>query len=139
MLFRSAPPLPPATTATTHTVLYIEDQDLNLRLVERILHPHPRYRLLTAMLGHQGLELARTQHPRLILLDLNLPDMSGEEVLVRLKNDPLTRDIPVVMVSADATNGRAQELLAQGAWGYVSKPYKVAELFRVIEEAVAGG
>ena len=137
-----AVPAPPATTPlprTTHTLLYIEDQDLNLRLVERILQPHPHYRLLTAMLGHRGLELARTQHPDLILLDLNLPDMRGDEVLARLKKDPATRDIPIVMVSAEAMSASAQQLIEQGACGYVVKPYKIAELLRVIDETLARG
>ena len=128
---------PPVTANTTHTLLYIEDQDLNLRLVERILQPHARYRLLTAMLGHLGLQLAREHHPDLILLDLNLPDISGDEVLRQLRNDPATRDIPILMVSADAMGERIQELLRQGATGYLTKPYKVAELLRVIERTLA--
>ena len=131
-----APP-PPVTAGTTHTLLYIEDQDLNLRLVERILQPHARYRLLTAMLGHLGLQLAREHHPDLILLDLNLPDISGYEVLRQLRDDPATRDIPILMVSADAMGERIQELLRQGATGYLTKPYKVAELLRVIESTLA--
>ena len=130
----TAAPQPPATTATTHTLLYIEDQDLNLRLVERILQPRPGCRLLTAMLGHLGLQLAREQHPDLILLDINLPDLSGDEVLRLLKEDPATRDIPVVMVSADAMGERIQQLLQQGASGYLTKPYRVAELLRLIDE-----
>ena len=130
---------PPATTATTHTLLYIEDQDLNLRLVERILQPRPGCRLLTAMLGHLGLQLAREQHPDLILLDINLPDLSGDEVLRLLKEDPATRDIPVVMVSADAMGERIQQLLRQGASGYLTKPYRVAELLRLIEEKLPHG
>ena len=125
---------PPATTATTHTLLYIEDQDLNLRLVERILQPRPGCRLLTAMLGHLGLQLAREQHPDLILLDINLPDLSGDEVLRLLKEDPATCDIPVIMISADAMGERIQQLLRQGASGYLTKPYRVAELLRLIDE-----
>ena len=124
----------PPPAATTHTVLYIEDQDLNLRLVERILQPRAGCRLLTAMLGHLGLQLAREQHPDLILLDINLPDLTGDEVLRQLKDDPATRDIPVIMVSADAMGERIQQLLQQGASGYLTKPYRVAELLRLIEE-----
>ena len=134
-----AAPQPPITTATTHTFLYIEDQDLNLRLVERILQPHPHYRLLTAQLGHLGLQLARQHHPDLILLDLNLPDISGDEVLRQLRLDPATRHIPILMVSADAIGERIQELLRNGATGYLTKPYKVAELLRVIEETLPPG
>jgi len=132
-------PQPPPATGTTHTLLYIEDQDLNLRLVERILQPRTHYRLLTAMLGHTGLDLAREHHPDLILLDLNLPDMSGDEVLRRLKEDPATFAIPIVMVSADAMGERIRELIDQGASGYLTKPYKVAELVRIIEETLLVG
>ncbi|HEX8296090.1 MAG TPA: PAS domain-containing protein [Chthoniobacteraceae bacterium] len=114
-------------------LLYIEDQDLNLRLVERILQSRSEYRLLTAMLGGLGLELAREHRPDLILLDLNLPDMSGDEVLKELKRDPDLRDIPVIMVSADAMGDRIKDIMALGAAGYLTKPYKVAEFLRVIE------
>ncbi len=135
-------PIPPAASQPpadplTRTLLYIEDQDLNLRLVERILQPHPRFRLLTAMLGHLGLQLAREHRPDLILLDLNLPDLTGDDVLHQLRDDPITRDIPVLMVSADAMGERIQQLLRQGATGYLTKPYKVAELLRVIDETLA--
>ena len=136
-LFSPPGPPPAATPDTTHTLLYIEDQDLNLRLVERILQPHPRFRLLTAMLGHLGLQLAREHRPDLILLDLNLPDISGDDVLHQLRDDPITREIPVLMVSADAMGERIQQLLRQGASGYLTKPYKVAELLRVIDATLA--
>ncbi len=119
------------------TLLYIEDQDLNLRLVERILHTHPEYRLLTAMQGGLGLDLAREHQPDLILLDLNLPDMNGDDVLRRLKEDPLVQKIPVIMVSADAMGDRIEQMLALGACGYITKPYRVAEFLRVISEALA--
>ena len=119
------------------TLLYIEDQDLNLRLVERIMHSRPEYRLLTAMQGGLGIELAQEHRPDLILLDLNLPDMTGEEVLRRLKGDPATGHIPVLMVSADAIGDRIEEILQLGASGYLTKPYKVVNFLRVIEETLA--
>ena len=129
-----APPKPAG--GTRHTLLYIEDQDLNLRLVERILNPRPEYRLLTALQGGAGLNLAREQRPDLILLDLNLPDMTGDEVLHRLKSDPAVRHIPVIMVSADAMGERIEHLLRLGASGYLTKPYKLDQFVRVIEEAL---
>ncbi|MDR3405232.1 MAG: PAS domain-containing protein [Chthoniobacter sp.] len=134
----AATPAPPLAAGDRHTLLYIEDQDLNLRLVERILNPRPQYRLITATLGNTGLDLARTQQPDLILLDLNLPDMTGDEVLHRLKADPAVRHIPVVMVSADAMGDRVQHLLRLGACGYLTKPYKLEEFLRVIQQALAG-
>lgn len=119
------------------TLLYIEDQDLNLRLVERILQPRTEYRLLTAMQGGIGLDLAREHQPDLILLDLNLPDISGDEVLRRLKEDPIVKKIPVIMVSADAMGDRIEQVLALGATGYLTKPYRVAEFLRVIADTLA--
>ena len=119
-----------------YTLLYIEDQDLNLRLVERILSAHPQYRLLTAQQGSKGLELAQEHLPDLILLDLNLPDMTGDEVLHRLKSDPAVRHIPVVMVSADVMGERIQHVLRLGATGYLTKPYKLDQFLKAIEDAL---
>jgi PAS domain S-box-containing protein len=119
------------------TLLYIEDQDLNLKLVERILLHHPNYRLISTMQGSLALDLAREHLPDLILLDLNLPDMSGDEVLSRIKSDAATREIPVLMVSADAMGDRIEKLIAMGAAGYLTKPYKVGEFLKVIEETLA--
>jgi CheY-like chemotaxis protein len=123
---------PPAT----YTLLYIEDQDLNLRLVERILLHRPEYKLITAMQGGLGLDLAREHRPDLILLDLNLPDIPGDEVLTRLKQDPGTRGIPVIMISADAMGERIAQLLEDGASGYLTKPYKVTEFLAMIGETL---
>ncbi len=136
-----APPVIQQSSANNtplRTLLYIEDQDLNLRLVERILQTRPEYRLLTAMQGGMGLDLAREHQPDLILLDLNLPDMSGDEVLRKLKEEATVRHIPVVMVSADAMGDRVEQLLALGASGYLTKPYRVAEFLRIIAETLAG-
>jgi CheY-like chemotaxis protein len=130
------PEFPASPEDGRRTLLYIEDQDLNLRLVERILNPRPQYRLLTATFGKTGLDIARTQQPDLILLDLNLPDMTGDEVLHKLKNDSAVRHIPVIMVSADAMGERIEHLLRMGASGYLTKPYKLDEFLRVIQEAL---
>jgi CheY-like chemotaxis protein len=104
------------------TVLYIEDNLSNLELVECILLRFPSIRLISATRGEQGLQLARERQPDLILLDLHLPDIWGDEVLRRLKTDALTLGIPVVMLSADATGGQAKRLLAAGARSYLTKP-----------------
>jgi CheY-like chemotaxis protein len=83
--------------------------------------------------GSRGLELARDHRPQLILLDLHLPDMSGSEVLERLRHDPRTRSIPIVILSADATAGQVTRLLEQGAAAYLTKPLDVHELLTLVD------
>ena len=118
------------------TLLYVEDQELNVRLVERILVHRPGYRLISAMQGSLALKLAREHRPDLILLDLNLPDISGEEVLRRLKADAELSAIPVIMISADAMGDRLEKLRQLGAAAYLTKPYKVRELLDCLEKAL---
>ncbi len=99
---------------STGTVLYVEDNLSNLRLIEMLLEERPGLQLLSAQQGSLGLEIARARQPDLILLDLHLPDLPGWEVLALLQDDPATRDIPVVVISADATPGRIERLRAAG-------------------------
>jgi PAS domain S-box-containing protein len=117
-------------------LVYIEDQDLNLRLVERILTHRTGYDLVTITEGRLAVDVVREQKPDIILLDLNLPDMDGDEVLRQLKGDPDLADTPVIMVSADAMGDRIQQLLSLGADGYLTKPYKLQEFFAVIDAAL---
>lgn len=121
------------------TILYIEDNLPNLTLVERILSRHPKVNLLAAMQGGLGLELAREHAINLVLLDVHLPDMEGDEVLHRLKSDPRTADIPVIILSADATQNRIDKLRAAGAYAYFTKPLQVKEFLHVIEAALKRG
>jgi PAS domain S-box-containing protein len=125
-----------ASTAGAGKILYIEDNLSNLTLVEEMLAEHPGIELLTAMQGGLGLDLARQHSPDLILLDLHLPDLRGHEVLARLRQDEVTRDIPVVVISADATARQIQRLMAAGARSYLTKPLDIGEFFRVIDEAL---
>ncbi|MFN2622953.1 MAG: ATP-binding protein [Chthoniobacterales bacterium] len=117
-------------------ILYIEDNLSNLTLVEQMLAEQPQLQLLTAMQGGLGLDLARQHLPDLILLDLHLPDLRGHEVLERLRNDAVTRHIPVVIISADATARQINRLKAAGARNYLTKPIDIAEFFRVIDETM---
>jgi CheY-like chemotaxis protein len=119
------------------TVLYIEDNLSNLRLIERILTKWPEFNLITAMQGRMGLDMAYEHQPDLILLDLHLPDMTGNEVLRRLQEDPRTASIPVVMLSADASPQQVDKLLEAGAWAYLTKPLDVKQLLKVLEETPA--
>jgi CheY-like chemotaxis protein/anti-sigma regulatory factor (Ser/Thr protein kinase) len=125
-----------AATTGAGKILYIEDNLSNLTLVKEMLAEHPGIELLTAMQGGLGLDLARQHSPDLILLDLHLPDLRGHEVLARLRQDKVTRDIPVVVISADATARQIQRLMAAGARNYLTKPLDIGEFFRVIDEAM---
>ena len=118
-------------------ILYIEDNFSNVTLVDQMLAERPGLELMTAMQGRVGLELARQHSPDLILLDLHLPDMPGWQVLAQLKADHLTREIPVIVISADATSPQIKRLLSAGARAYLTKPIDIAEFFRVIDEALS--
>ena len=117
-------------------VLYIEDNVSNLRLVERVLERHATVEMIPAMQGSLGLALAREHHPDIIILDLHLPDIDGEVVLTRLKADPITREIPVVVLTADASKGQAERLARIGCYEFVSKPLDVPRLLKVIESYI---
>ena len=114
-------------------ILHVEDNLANLALVEQILARHEEVELIAATLGGLALELARRHRPDVILLDLHLPDMSGVDVLGRLRADPTTTAIPVVVVSADATAERMALLDAERVAAYLTKPIDVRKLLRVIE------
>jgi PAS domain S-box-containing protein len=122
------------SAATSRKVLYIEDNLSNLKLVERLVARRSGIVLMSAMQGGIGVTLARDHLPDLILLDLNLPDMPGEEVLSRLQADPRTADLPVVVISADATKGQRRRLLHAGAREYVAKPIDVSHFLRIVDE-----
>ena len=86
------------------------------------------------MQGGLGLQLAREHNPDLILLDVHLPDMTGAQVLRKLRADPATSSIPVVVISADATPKQMDRLLAQGASKYLTKPLDVKQFLKVLQE-----
>lgn len=114
------------------SVLYVEDNLANLTLVTRIFRPEPNVVVHSAMQGRIGLQMAREIKPRLILLDVHLPDMNGLDMLVELKRDGATASIPVVVLSADATDRQIQRLLAAGAEAYLTKPLDIGEFERVV-------
>jgi len=122
--------------ATGKTVLYVEDMVENFRLVEQILKQRPSVTLLPAMLASVALDLARQHRPDMILLDLRLPDMPGSQVLLRLRADARTRDIPVVILSADATRQRIDQFRADGVVDYLTKPIDVRSLLRTVDSAL---
>ena len=114
------------------SILYIEGNLSNLKLVERLLDRLPDVRLIPAMQGQLGMDLARRHLPDLILLDLHLPDLHGREVLLQLKRDPATATIPVVVLSADATETQVRRLRADGVADYLTKPIDVDSLFATV-------
>ena len=115
------------------TILYIEDNLANLQLVRGILSYRPSITLVSAMHGNLGLDLARRHAPDLILLDLHLPDISGEEVFKLLKEDPATSAIPVVIVSADASRDTHERLEEAGASLFLTKPVNVRQFLETID------
>jgi PAS domain S-box-containing protein len=126
----------PLSAGSGH-VLYVEDNRSNVRLLERLLARRPGVRLDTASTGQTALEFVQHARPDLILLDLHLPDMSGEEVLRRIWSDRATRSIPIAVLSADASPRQQQRLLAAGAIAYLTKPLDVAALLRLIDERLS--
>lgn len=115
------------------TIIYVEDNLSNLKLVEHILERRPRVKLHAALQGRMGLDLIRQHHPELVLLDLNLADIDGAQVLENLMEDPHTAGIPVVVISAEASERRVQELLDAGAREYLIKPLDVARFLSVLD------
>jgi signal transduction histidine kinase/ActR/RegA family two-component response regulator len=115
------------------TILHIEDNEQNRRLMELLLSQRPRLRLMTATRGMEGLSLARAHQPDLILLDMHLPDTSGEAVLKALRSDAATEGTPVVVVSADATAVRQENLRVLGANDYLTKPFNVKQFLGIID------
>lgn len=117
-------------------VLYIEDSRSYAKLVEFVLASRPRIRLQVAEDGLTGLDLARRRPPALILLDRHLPDIDGDEVLARLRAEPETVDVPVVMVTADDAPEDIQRLLSSGASAWLVKPFQPATLLELIDGGV---
>ena len=115
------------------TLLYVEDNLANLSLVESILASRPGWKTLPALQGRLGMELARQHSPDVVLLDLHLPDVRGDEVLRCLRDDPRTAGIPVVVISADATPRTIHRLREQGADAYLTKPLDVDEFLATID------
>jgi CheY-like chemotaxis protein len=126
------------TTARRLTVLAIEDNVVNAHLMERALRLCDNVGFLSAVQGSIGLEIAARHQPDLILLDFHLPDLDGGTVLRRLRANPATADIPVVICTADASPRTLSECRALGAAAFLTKPLVISELFERIEQVRAG-
>ena len=121
---------------TQRTVLYVEDNPANLALVEQLIARRNELKLLTATDGDQGVALARTFLPDLILMDINLPGISGYQAMVLLRDDPATRHIPVLALSANAIPREIQKGLEAGFFKYLTKPIKVVEFMEALDLAL---
>jgi len=119
------------------TVLYIEDNPANLRLVEQLIARRPNTRLLGARDASFGIKLARDHRPDVILMDINLPGISGIRALRILREDPQTQHIPIVAVSANAMPHDIRKGLEAGFFRYLTKPIKVDEFMEVLDVALA--
>ncbi len=123
--------------ARRHTLLYVEDNPANLELVEMLLARRKDLRLLTAADGHLGIAFARSHLPEVILMDINLPGISGIEAMKILHADPLTTHIPIIALSANAVPRDIAKGLAAGFFNYITKPIKVHEFMDALDLAVA--
>jgi CheY-like chemotaxis protein len=122
------------TSEHLHSVLYIEDNPANLRLVGKILATRQDIKLLDTDTAEAGLEIAVQQIPDLILLDLNLPGMNGFEALSRLRDNPITRHIPVIALTANAMVRDIELGLAAGFDDYITKPINVPGFLATIDQ-----
>ncbi len=118
-----------------HTLLYVEDNPANLKLVEQIIARHPDINLFTAVTGNSGIEIARISLPDVILMDINLPDINGFEALKILRSGPATAHIPVVAITANAMASDIERGLEAGFFRYITKPIKVNELMEALNLA----
>jgi len=119
------------------TLLYVEDNPASLKLVELFIARRPDIRLLSAVNGKSGLEIARDSRPEVIVMDINLPDISGFNALESLRSDPTTAHIPVIALSANALQLNAESGLEAGFFRYLTKPIQFNEFMETLDLALA--
>ena len=122
---------------TLHTLLYVEDDPANLRLMQRIIARRPGVRLHQAVTGISGVEIALACRPTVILMDINLPDMSGFKALKTLRADPATAHVPVIALSGNALPMNVKSGLEAGFFRYLTKPIVLDELGKALDKAFA--
>jgi PAS domain S-box-containing protein len=122
--------------APRRTLLYVEDNPANLKLIEQLIARRPDMRLLSARDGNLGIQLARANQPEVILMDINLPGISGIEALRILREDPATAHIPIVALSANAMPRDIEKGLQAGFFRYLTKPIKVNEFMHTLDVAL---
>lgn len=122
--------------ARSCTVLFIEDNPADMKLVEKIIMRHPDMHLLTAVNGRSGMEIACSSLPDLILMDINLPDISGYKALKLLRSVPATAHIPVIAISANTLPINIKSGIEEGFFRYITKPIRVDEFMAAVEMAL---
>jgi CheY-like chemotaxis protein len=125
-----------ARPARERTLLYVEDNPANMKLVQKIIERHPEIRLLMASTGLEGIALARVELPDVLLLDINLPGINGFETLKLLREDPLTAHIPALAISANAMQSDIKKGHEAGFMRYLTKPIKVDEFMQALNTAL---
>ena len=122
--------------AQLRTLLYVEGNPANLMLVETLIDRRPDLRLLTAGEAYSGIDIARTSQPDVILMDINLPGISGIKALRILRDDPATAHIPVVALSANAMPRDIEKGMEAGFFRYLTKPIKINEFMDTLDDAL---
>ena len=117
------------------TILYVEDNEFNLKIVRQLLS-RTSYRLIEAMDGETGVATAHNEMPDLILMDVQLPKLSGLDATRQLRADAKTAAIPIVVITSFALSGDAEKAKAAGASAYLAKPYSPRELLQMIHDLV---
>src|SRR5205085_2605971 len=125
-----------SSNAPLRTLLYVEDNPANLSLVEQLIARRSDIQLLTAVTGLLGIEIARESLPEVILMDINLPGISGLEALKILRQDPATSHIPIIALSANAMPRDIEKGLEAGFFRYLTKPIKVKEFMDTLNVAL---
>lgn len=122
--------------ARQRKLLYVEDNPANLALVEQFLARRSDLKLLTAVDGHQGIQLARDCQPEIILMDMHLPGISGFDAMQMLREDSATALIPIIALSSNAFQGEVKRCLEAGFFRYLTKPFELKALMEAIDEAL---
>lgn len=118
-------------------ILIVEDNELNMRLLNDVLEAHG-YAIIKAGTGEEAIDLARRERPHVILMDIQLPDISGLEATRRLKQDPATKDIPVIAVTAFAMSGDEKRIRDSGCDAYVPKPIMLQPFLALLDRYASG-